>query len=179
MSKLKEVTDAVCSGTMSLQDASKSIDDFAMLLKKRLEDNLMETRERIKVSSQELSAAISQGDLSENAEYTAAINTLKSARIEESKLIQQLEAMDIDTTVDNYSNIGLVVLYTTVLLTDTYGTSFVVKLYPKNISDVENCIIDVQSRIGAGIYLKKKGDKVSVKHKGTGKTIEYVIKDFY
>ena len=47
MSKLKEVTDAVCSGTMSLQDASKSIDDFAMLLKKRLEDNLMETRERI------------------------------------------------------------------------------------------------------------------------------------
>lgn len=155
----------------------QSFKDLIVSLSAQHEDAVKKKEEIMEV----LQKAVSEGDLSENSAYTAAVDDLSVCTRNIVSLrdsIRNAEAVKEDFS--SYEPIGMVVLYTTVLLRrDDTGEEYVVKLYPEGVSDLEKGIISKDSPIGNAIWHKEKGDSFHLSHRATGEDILWKIVDIY
>lgn len=180
MTEMESLTNEVINGRMTLQEVSNKIDTYLSELEAKLLDDLKKTQQEIEETTQELNKAIAMGDLSENAEFSAAVKQLKELRIAYVTINTRLNAIGSNRKKSNYQHIGLIVVGTTVQLHDEVNNiDYVFKLFPENISDVNNGIIDSLSRIGKAIFRKEKGQTVIVEDHMTGFLITYRIVDLY
>jgi len=163
---------------MDLQEKSKEISECLSNLKKSLITRKEEVQVKIENTLEDLRKASEMGDRSENAAFTQAVEDLGKLNGEVAAIEKQIAEIELVDDESRYNSIGIVVYYTTVRLR-TKGQEFVVKLYPNEISDIENGILAYKDTIGKYLWHKKKGDKFTVPHRVTGDLLEYEIVDLY
>lgn len=114
----------------------------------------------LKECLQALSDAREKGDLSENAEYDAAKQTLDELQVKMTKMSAQLSnAQIIDTIIDN----GTVQMLTYVKFKNLKtGVESEYRIVPENETDLKNKKISQNSPIGSALMEKKIGDRVNV-----------------
>ena len=165
--------------SVNLQEESKKIFDNAKRLKQKLLDTRKELLENIDSITQDIQEAKAGGDLSENAEFTESINALKQATAELQNNDGLLSVMSADFDKVQYKPIGMIILYSTFRLRDSYGREFIFKLFPEDITDIEQHILAKNSRLGKALWLKEAGNTVHVEHRETKDDIEYTVLEVY
>lgn len=131
----------------------------------------LKSTERQKIAD-EIKAAKEFGDLSENSEYSAALEKrdLMEKRIEElEEYLKNVEIVE-DTNEDDVINIGRKVE----LMREDTKEKKKIKLVGTNEASPFNMEISIESPIGKAIFKKKINDKVEVNI--NGKSIVYIIK---
>ncbi|MCH9030774.1 MAG: transcription elongation factor GreA [candidate division Zixibacteria bacterium] len=128
----------------------------------KLEKELLrlKSEERTRIIS-EISTAMQQGDLSENAEYHAA----KEEQVHIERQIANLEDKLSRTVSIDISKIPTdkAYLFAKVLITDMKRKEDIeYTLSPPDEADVDNDIISVKSPIGAALLGKSVGDTVEI-----------------
>ncbi len=165
---------------MELKDAGRDISNRLAAYKQELRSMKVAITEDIEKTTVDLKEAAALGDLRENAEFTAAVEKLSQLNARLNNLLEQLKDIEDIDGEENYENIGMIVLFSTVKvrLKET-GEVFIFKLYPGNVSKVEEGIVSVESPVGKNIWFKVKGSVFTVEHAVTGEPIEFEIEDFY
>lgn len=163
---------------MSLKEASATITANLTKLSKELRDQKQDFINQIAEKTNDLRRASEQGDRSENAEFTEALEKLQQLQAALRDIDTRLESMDVDTEAD-YKPIGMIVKYSTFRIRDNEGVEYVFKLYPDNVSDLEKNIMAKNSRIAQALWLKGVGDTVSVMHDGANIINTYTVIDLY
>ena len=159
-------------------DISNSLKQYEDDLLKQISDSEKEKE----AYAEDYRKASAQGDRSENAELTVAIEGL--SKVNRKIKNARVQLRNIKTKVKDHSNykpVGKVVVYSTVKLArlGPTGETYVFKVFPPGISDLERRILDVESRIGRAILLRQKGDIVHVEHELYGTPVKWVIEDIY
>lgn len=96
----------------------------------------------------------------------------------EYRAIMELNNIRNIKEVPPYNTCGIIVMYTTVRVRLEERT-FTYKIYPKGLSFIDIGVISADSRLGAALLNKKKGDKVAIRHGSKTKMLEYEILDIY
>lgn len=165
---------------MDLKAKSKEISESLSKLKGELYHNREIIQIEMEKNLQDLKDASSKGDRSENAAFTAATEKAQDLTIQLANIEKQINDINSVRKEENYRNIGMVVYFTTVLLrVPSKNKSFVLKLYPKGVSDIAKGILAKDCDVGKAIWQKRKGDEVYVVDKRTGEDLKYIIEDFY
>lgn len=163
---------------MNLAEESIRISGNLKKLIDKLESEKSDITDEMDKNLQDLRDASSKGDRSENAAFTAAVEKVSDLNAQLANVNKQLQQIKSLKKEDKYKNIGMVVYYTTVLL-EVNGKQFIFKLYPGEVSAIEDGILSSECRVGKAIWKKKVGDIVSVRHKVTGENLKYKIVDMY
>lgn len=129
-------------------------------------ENLLEELRRLKEEwlptiLGRLKEAISQWDISENAEYDTAMSEreLAEARISEIEMIvQNVEIID-----ENQTKWGVIRYWSTVTVVDDKGRENTWKVVGSGEVNVLTSTISFQSPMGTALRGKKEGDKVQVR----------------
>lgn len=158
-------------------DISSSLAQYEQELEEMVSKN-ERTKEEI---TEEYKAASAQGDRSENAELTKAIEDLANINQTLADLRSALNNIQLNVRDhSNYEPVGKVVIYSTVLLRQvSTGIEYVFKLFPAGVSDLSRKILDSGSRIGQAIMLKQKGEIVVVEDALLRKPERWEIVDIY
>jgi transcription elongation factor GreA len=111
--------------------------------------------------SQQIAEARDKGDLSENAEYTAAKDAQGMLELKISKLMEVISnAKVIDESAKDTSK---VLIFNTVRLKDlNSGKEKIYTIVPENDADIRSGKIPVNSPIAAGLLGKVKGEIVDI-----------------
>lgn len=164
---------------MNLVEESQKISGrLQELLDKLYEDKAVVLKEKEK-NLQDLKDASSKGDRSENAAFTAAAEKVSDLNIQESNISKQIAQIENLPMAFKYKSIGMVVLYTTMLLDIDGSKQYVFKLYPGGVSAIDKGILAADSRVGKAVWHKEKGDKFTITHNVTGEEKVYTILDLY
>lgn len=148
--------------------------------RKSLEETRKEKIQDIAETTEDMRRASEKCDLSENAEYTSAIEKLSQLYIQLSNIAIQIQELEgVECRDNEYNSIGQIVIFSTFKIEDEYGEEFIFKLYPGNLSRFEDRILAKNSRIGQQIYLKGVGDEFTVPHRVTGELFRYKITEVY
>lgn len=128
----------------------------------------------------QLQKAYGEGDLRENAEFEAAVSRCSLVSSSLQMVDEKLQRLNSFDENEEYYPIGMVVMFSTVLLTNNVDEGqYVFKLYPAGVSDIERKILALDSPIGQAIYLKGKGSMFSMEHHVTGVLRVWKIEDVY
>ena len=150
------------------------------MLRDELIKQRQDTKDDIEQNLKALREASSQGDRSENQDFTTATEKAHNLQIQLSQVEMQLNEMSKVRMEDKYKHIGMIVYYTTVqLYIPSMDKRMVVKMYPGKISDISKGILAEECAIGRAIWKREKGDTVYVTEQTTGEELKYVIEDFY
>ena len=165
---------------MDLKTISESISKSIKDLKVDLQEQKVNKLDELDRLTTEYKIASAQGDRSENAAFTEAVDGMSKCTSELASINKQIALLDNLTEEDSYEPINLVVLFSTVRLKviDT-GEEFVYKLYPEGISDLERKIISEDSPVGKLLMRKEVGDIISIEMPLQGKVIKYQVIDIY
>lgn len=165
---------------MDLKAISESISKSIKDLKVDLQEQKVNKLDELDRLTTEYKIASAQGDRSENAAFTEAVDGMGKCAGELASINKQIALLDNLTEEDSYEPINLVVLFSTVRLKviDT-GEEFVYKLYPKGISDLDRKIISEDSPVGKLLMRKEVGDIISIEMPLQGKVIKYQVMDIY
>lgn len=165
---------------ISLKDAGVEIKAKFFEYLSDLESQYEQLLEKQQVLMNDLCVALSRGDLSENAEYKSAKDELESCAATLCSLNEQLKkARTVKADNLEYQPIGIVVMFTTVRLKNSYGNAYTMCLYPKGISDLSRGILSVDSVVGKSLWYKRIGDTFVVEHRITGELITWEVEDIY
>ncbi len=141
-------------------------------LKKKLEEEVRALeRELNHELPAELKKAVAHGDLSENAEYTAARERQDYVKARLGQLSKRLS----DLSLTNFNNIprDRVAFGSTVLVYDVgKATEIEYKLVSSEETDVSRGMISTSSPIGRGLTGKRVGDTVRVQTPSGNKELE-------
>lgn len=96
----------------------------------------------------------------------------------EYRILTEFEEVKTMKQVPPYNYCGIVVMYSTVRL-KLGDRTFTYKIYPKGLSFIDDGVMAVNSRLGAAVMGKKKGDKVSIRHGSHDTVLIYEIVDIY
>lgn len=96
----------------------------------------------------------------------------------EYKLLMEFGRLKEMKAMPLYNYCGKVVMYTTVRL-KTEDSEYTYRIYPKDLSFIDDGVIAANSRLATALMGKRKGDKVSVRHASKGTIIIYEIVDIY
>jgi len=131
-------------------------------IKKKIQEELRELESELRTEiPQELKKAVALGDLSENAEYTAARNRQDYVRARIANLRKRLADMSmIDTTRLPRDRVGY---GSTVLVyeVDT-GDEMTYKLVMAEDADIAQNKISTSSPVGRGLMGRSEGDEVEI-----------------
>lgn len=163
---------------MDLKQVSQEITDKFIALRTNDEHEKLRILKEMETTAEEMRKAAEQGDRSENAEYTAAVDKLSLLNIQISDVDERLSRMLQVDLEEEYVPIGMVVMYSTVRL-EVEGKTYVYKVYPEGISEITQNILDKESRLGRAIWKKRVGDVVYLKHRITGAAVAHKIVDIY
>lgn len=165
---------------MDLQAESKRISENLVKLKEELFEKREIIRKEMEENLQDLKEASSKGDRSENAAFTSATEKAQDLEIQYANVEKQINQIEKVRKEEKYKNIGMVVIYTTVLLEiPEKNKQIVLKLYPEGVSDVDKGILARDCAVGKAIWHKTIGDSFYVTTKLTGSQLKYIIRDFY
>lgn len=137
----------------------------------------LETIDDLIVScSEEIASAAKEGDLAENAAYTAAIEKLDAAVGDKNDLYKWVntydkmsKTFDDELVASNHIDVG-----TTVVLTDVEGT-YTYMLVPEGMGNSAIGALSIASTVGEALISKSAGDSVTVRvDEGT---IKYKVKE--
>lgn len=165
-----------------LKCISGEISESLSQLREELIQVIQEYDKEIKEAQIALQRAYEMGDLRENAEFDAALQRCSTLGYSRGLAEQKLRSINgVGEDEKNYEPIGMVVMYSTVLLTndrDT-GVEFVFKLYPADVSDLGRRILSVDSPIGKLLYLRNVGDVFNTEHRVTGVKRRWKVEAVY
>lgn len=165
---------------MDLRAESKRISENLVKHKQELYEKREIIRKEMEENLQDLKEASSKGDRSENAAFTSATEKAQDLEIQYANVEEQINQIEKVKKEEKYKNIGMVVLYTTVLLeVPEKNKQLVLKLYPKGVSNVDKGILAMDTAVGKAIWHKKINDSFYVTTKMTGSQLKYILKDFY
>lgn len=163
---------------MDLKQESLRISGNLQRFRERLISHREQIIDEMSRNLEDLKEASNQGDRSENAAFTSAVEKVSELNGQLANVEKQLAEINSITDEDRYKPIGMVVLYSTVLLRTVIG-DIVLKLYPGEVSSIEDGILAQNVPVGKAIWAKEKGDTFSVRHKVTGEQVVYEILDLY
>ena len=130
------------------------------LQKLKEELNNLKTHERPSISK-EIAEARDKGDLSENAEYTAAKEAQGMLELKIAKLEETLgNARIVDESKLDSSKV--LILSRVKIRNTANGTEMIYQLVSENEADIKAGKISVDSPIGKGLLGKKKDDEVNI-----------------
>lgn len=155
-------------------------DEIAQAFEKRKNDVLskaMALRQEREQAYEEYRLA-NTGDRSENAPLDAAIEHMK--KVNASILLNDKEIKRLNEVPDisRYNSVGMVVVFSTVHLRCN-GEEYVYRIYPKDVSFIEDGIIASNSRLASVLMRKRAGDVVEVEDSSTGYINRWEIIDVY
>ena len=164
---LKEESDAI----------ALSFEDYKAELLKRKED----CNKRLEVLMEEYNAAVAQGDRSENAAFTAALEGRSKTMAELGEIMSQLAKIRLMPDINSYRPVeNMVVMFSTVLLENLNDHGeMVYRIYPSGISNLERKIMSEDSPVGKMLLFKYVGDTITREMPITGEVIEFSIKGVY
>lgn len=163
---------------MSLKEESELIKKDLSAMIEELKQQKESIMKEIESEKEKYDIAAAQGDHSENAELQDARSALMKAFGKLAKVEDKLQK-SIKLTSDEYTPIGMVVLYSTVLLECQDGTSYIIQIYPEGVSDLNRRIVSKDSTVGRSLWLKQVGDQIVMEHRVTGEVLRYTVKDIY
>lgn len=163
---------------MDLKEASIQISEKLDALRKKLYEDKEKVNREIADNLEDLKAASAKGDHSENAAFTNAIEKLGALNGQLALIIKQISEIEAMDGESRYKPIGMVVYFTTMLLQQG-TTELVLKLYPGEISAIEDGVLAEKCELGRAIWNKEIGDVVTLTHRVTGNPITYKIVDMY
>ena len=165
---------------MSLQEKAEEIRNAFEATKEELKERLSQISRDIDSYTEEYRIANTHGDRSENAAFTDAVEGLQRCNTDYSETSTIYVAAESVKDIDKYSPIGIIVLYTTVSLRRLEdGSTYVYRIFPKGVSDLDRGIISEDSPIGKALLGKKKSDTIKVTHLIKGVEYNYFIEDIY
>ena len=164
---------------MTLVEESRRISEAVRGLKAELESQWDDTVTKIDEAVAEIKHAAEAGDLSENAGYDEAIKSLNNLQSKQTRIARRQTAMKGLSGEENYTPIGMVVMFSTVRLVNDQGREFIVKLYPSGIYDVSKGIISIDTLIGKMIYRQTVGYRFTIRLQRTAEEMEFEIKEIY
>ena len=152
-------------------------------MERALKERLTVLRSDLESTTDDLKVASAQGDRSENAEYTNAVEKIARLTSDIAGIIEQLDEL---STVNeaSYAPIGRVVMYSTVLLSywrseTSEREQITFKVYPGNISDIERGVLAKNSPVGKQVWLRGEGAQFTLLNRRTGKPVRYRIDMIY
>ncbi len=164
---------------MLQNEAKKIIESFEQTKQSYIEQ-LAQLREDNERFTEEYKVANTHGDRRENAAFEDAVAGLKRCSVEFEEVSARLNAANAVSGIEDYTPMGMVVLYSTVKLKRIDDNrQFVYMIFPEGVSDLDRGILSIDSRIAQAIKGKKMGDVVQVTHNVNGNKYSYVIEDVY
>lgn len=164
-----------------LAEASAQISQSLHMLREELSRKLVEYDREVKEAQIVLQRAYAMGDLRENAEFDAAVSRCSALSYSKLLVKKKLESIESIGEEEDYAPIGMVVMFSTVLLVNDKdkGREFIFKLYPAGVSDLDRGILSVDSLIGRILHMKETGAQFDTVHRVTGEKRRWQIKAIY
>lgn len=139
-----------------------------------------ETNRNLTKTVEDMQAAASEGDLSENSAYTEAIEKIKQLNAQMGIIGNQLRALLDVEEPDDYVSIGMVIPYSTVKLEiEGEQEEMIYKVYPGSLSDLSKRVIAQDSEVGQAIFLQEVGYEFDIIHRVTKQPVHYKILEIY
>lgn len=164
-----------------LKRRSAEISQSMSVLRDELARKLEKYDAELREAQVAMQKAYEMGDLRENAEFDAAVSRCGTLSYSRLLVKQQLEVINAIDTDEEYVPIGMVVMFSTVLLVNDRDIrkKFIFKLYPEGVSDLDRGILSLDSPIGRALYLKSAGAEFETEHRVTGEKRKWQIKAVY
>ena len=141
-----------------------------------------EIKKNLAAAGEALKNARAQGDLSENAEYVNNRDKVVTLTADLERAMKSKEEISnaMWGKFDDYESIGIVIPYSTVLLSEAGNNDkVVIQLMPGTYSDTAKGRISMQSRLGKSLIRKKEGDIIVLHHSITGEELRLKIEGIY
>jgi len=163
-----------------LEQISQEISQDLSSLRQELVSEWQRLEVDLESAQVQLQKAYGEGDLRENAEFEAAVSRCSLVSSSLQMVNEKLQRLNSFSEDEEYYPIGMVVMFSTVLLTNNVDKGrFIFKLYPAGVSDMERRILALDSPIGQAVYLRSKGSTFSMEHRVTGVVRVWKIEDIY
>lgn len=173
-----------------LIEESNKIDTKLDNLLEEAKGHLVELDSRLILLNEEYKRAKADGDLRENASYEESIKRIQEAQGDRVRWEVLSDGIsNVKIKIRDYVHQEKITILSTVYMKKISGNapnmledsedSFLFKLFPYGISDVEAGMLSIDSVIGGKLLGKQKGDVIKLRDRSSGRYANYEVVSFY